>query len=155
MQDLRLFIAHRVGLEGNGRLHGGQRDQLQNVIRHHVAQRAGMVVIAAALLHAQRLRHGDLHVVDVAAIPDRLEDAVGEAEDQNILHRLLAQVMIDAIDLVFVQHLADFAVERARRIQIVPERLFDHHAAPAPVALLGQTGGSQLFDDISDQRGTW
>ena len=102
VQDLGLLIAHGVGLERDRRLHGGEADELHNVVRHHVAQRAGLIVIAAALLDADRFRHGNLHVIDVAAVPDRLEDAVGEAEHHDVLDGFFAQVMIDAVDLLFV-----------------------------------------------------
>jgi hypothetical protein len=50
-------------------------------------------------------------VIDIAPVPDRLENAVGEAEHQNVLDRLLAQVMVDAIDLLLVQDLANFFVQ--------------------------------------------
>ena len=60
-------------------------------------------VVAAAVLHAHGLGHGDLHVVDVAPVPDRLEQGVGEAERQDVLHRLLAQVVVDAEDLALVE----------------------------------------------------
>jgi hypothetical protein len=40
-------------------------------------------------------------VIDVAAVPDGLEDAVGETEDHDVLDRFFAQVMIDAVDLAF------------------------------------------------------
>jgi len=33
----------------------------------------GLVVVVAAALHADVLRDEDLHVIDVAAVPDRLE----------------------------------------------------------------------------------
>ena len=62
-----------------------------------------VVVVAAAALDADRLGDGDLHVVDVAAVPDRLEDAVGEAEDHQVLDGLLAEVVIDAVDLLLVE----------------------------------------------------
>ena len=45
---------------------------------------------------------GDLHMVDVIAVPDRLEHAVGEAQHQDVLHRLLAEIMIDPVDLLLV-----------------------------------------------------
>jgi len=38
-------------------------------------------------------------VVDVFLVPERLEDAVGEAEDQQVLDGLLAEIMVDAIRL--------------------------------------------------------
>ena len=104
-QDFRLLVVHRVGVKRNRRLHGGKRNQLKDVVRHHVAQRAGLLVVSAAQLDAELFRHGDLHVVHIAPIPDRLENAVGEPEGQNILHRFFAEIMIDAVNLLFVEHL--------------------------------------------------
>ena len=65
-----------------------------------------LVVVAAAPLDADRLGHRDLHVVDVTAVPDRLEDAVGEAEDQQVLDGLLPEVVIDAVDLLLAEQAA-------------------------------------------------
>ena len=70
------------------------------MVRHHVAQRAGRVVEPSPPLDRDRLCHGDLHVVDVVAVPDRLEQAVGEPHDHDVLDRLLAQIVVHAEDLV-------------------------------------------------------
>ena len=67
---------------------------LDDVPRH-----AGLLVELAAALDADLLGDGDLHVVDVLAVPERLEDAVREAEDEEVLDRLLAEVVIDPEDL--------------------------------------------------------
>ena len=72
---------------------------------------AGLLVERAAILDADRLGHRDLHVVDVAAVPERLEDPVAEAEDQQVPDGLLAQVVVDAVDLRLAEDLADLAVE--------------------------------------------
>ena len=48
-------------------------------------------------------------MIDVAAVPDRLEDSVGEAERQDVLHRFFAQIVVDAVDLLFVGDLAAVA----------------------------------------------
>jgi hypothetical protein len=48
---------------------------------------------------AEVLGGGDLDVVDVVAVPHRLEQEVGEAEREDVLHRLLAEVVVDAEDL--------------------------------------------------------
>ena len=90
--------------------------ELERVVLHDVAQRAGLVVELAAALDADRLGHRDLHAVDVAAVPDRLEQAVAEAEDGEVLDRLLAEVMVDPIDLVLVEDLGDLAVQGAGRL---------------------------------------
>src|SRR3546814_20384058 len=72
------------------------------------------VLEAAATLHAELLGHGDLHVVDVLAAPQRFEEGVGEAEIQQVLHSLLAQVMVDAEDRRLVEDLVERGVERLR-----------------------------------------
>ena len=70
-----------------------------------VVRDAGLLVELAAALDADLLGDGDLHVVDVLAVPERLEEAVGEAEDEEVLDRLLAEVVIDAEDLRLVERL--------------------------------------------------
>ena len=158
-QHLHLLVAHGVGVERRRRLHGDEREQLDEVRRDHVAQRAGLLVVRAAVLDAQRLRGGDLHEVHVAPVPDRLEDAVGEAQHQQVLHRLLGQVVVDAVDLPLVEHLPDDAVQLVRRLQVAAERLLDDQARPAGARAVAarvlavegaaprQARGAQLLDD--------
>ena len=135
LPDLELFAAHAFGLEAGGRLERDQRQQLHHVVLHHVAQRAGLLVERAAAFDAEGFGHGNLHVVDVVAVPDGLEDAVGEAEDQQVLHRLLAQVVVDAEDLALVEDGVDLVVELARGVEIVAEGLFDDHGDAAFLGL--------------------
>ena len=93
-------------------------------------KRPGGIVEAAAMADAEFLVDGDLDMVDVVAIPDRLEHAVGEAQHQDVLHRLLAEVMIDPVDLMLVDEFQQFAVQRSRRGEVGAERLFDHQPPP-------------------------
>ena len=113
LQHFDLFVADQVGLEADRGLHGRDHQQLQQVVLEHVAQHAGRVVVAAAAADGHFLGHGDLHVVDVVAVPDRLEDRVGEPQHQHVLHGLLAQVMVDAIDLLFAKHAVHRLVQLA------------------------------------------
>ena len=100
-QELHLLVANHFGVEVRGRLHADDRDQLHDVVLHDVAQRAGLLVVRTATLDADLLGHGDLHMVDVLAVPQRLEDPVGEPEHEQVLNGLLAEVVVDAIDLLF------------------------------------------------------
>jgi hypothetical protein len=68
------------------------------VVLHDVADGADLVVEAAAALDAEGLGHGDLHALDVVAVPDRLEERIGEAEDHQVLDGFLAQIVVDAKD---------------------------------------------------------
>ncbi len=116
------------------------------MILHHVAQRACLLVERPAPFHAQRFSHGNLHVINVIPVPDWLEDSVGKAEHQNVLHRLFAQVVIDAEDLVFLEDRVDLAVQLARRLQVVAKRLFDHHRHLA-LLRLRHSLCAKVFDD--------
>ncbi len=145
-----LFAAHGFGFKARRRLHGDEAQQLHHVVLHHIAQRAGLLVKRSAAFDAQRFRRGDLHVVDVVAIPDRLEDAVGEAEDQDVLHRLFAQVVIDAEDLVLVEDGVDLVIQFARRIEIVAEGLLDHDA-DAPVFRLRHALRAEVLDNAAQR----
>ena len=70
------------------------------MVLHHVAKGPGAVVEGpAAAFHAHGLSGGDLHVIDILPVQQRLEDRVAEAEGQQVLYRLLAEVMVDAVDL--------------------------------------------------------
>ncbi len=116
------------------------------MILDHVAQRPGFLIIRAAALHADRFRRGDLHVIHVAAVPQWLEDAVAEAEGQDVLHGFLAQVMIDAVNLGFLERAVQFVTQCLRAGQIVAERLFDDDAAPSRFCLSHVRGGDALRD---------
>ncbi len=105
-----------------------------------------MFVVGAAALNADALGHGDLDMVDVAAVPYRLEDAVGEAEDQDVLDGLLPQVVVDAVYLVFVEYTVERAVQLRRAGQVMAERLLYDDARPAAVAA-GQTRLAQALGD--------
>src|SRR6266567_6680226 len=76
----QLIRTHGISREGNRRLHRRQRNQLEDVVWDHIAQRARLIVVAATLLHADGLGHGDLDVVDIATVPDGFENAVGKPE---------------------------------------------------------------------------
>ena len=106
------------------------------MVLEDVARGAGLLVERAATLDADRLGHGDLDVVDVAPIPERLEDPVPEPEDQQVPDGLLAEVVVDAIDLRLAEDLADLAVEALGRLEVVAERLLDDDPPPAAVVAL-------------------
>src|SRR5882724_6382660 len=134
LQDLELLVAHGVRVHGHGRLQRDQAHDLEEVVLHHVAQDALRLEVAAAPLDAHGLGARDLHVVDEAVVPDRLEDAVREAEDEEVLDRLLPEVVVDAIDARLVEDLVQRLVEGLRRGEIPAERLLDDDARIAGAA---------------------
>ncbi len=69
-------------------------------------------------------------MIDIVSVPHVLKDAVSEPEHQDVLHRLFAEVVVDAEDLVFAEHLVHLVVQRLGRLQIMTERLLDNDADP-------------------------
>ena len=119
------------------------------MVLDHVAQRAGGVVVAGALLQADGFGHGDLHVVDPAGVPQGFEQDIGEAQRQQVLDRFLAQVVVDAEDLAFGERAADGVVDDGGAGRIVADRLLDHHAGVAGV----QAVRAQAVADGDEQGG--
>ena len=84
-------------------------------------------------------------MVDVVGVKQRVEKLVGEAQRQDVLHRLLTQVVVDAEDIGLGEDLVDHIIELLRGGLVVAEGLLDDHAAPAVFAA-GHSGALQLVD---------
>jgi hypothetical protein len=80
LQHLEFLVANDLGAEGVRRFHRGQRQQLQEMVLDHVAQRAGLLVIPGPRTDALGFGDADLHVVDELQVEQRLEDAVGKPQ---------------------------------------------------------------------------
>ena len=119
------------------------------MVLHHVAQRARLVVISAAPFDAERLGDGDLHMVDMRVVPHRLEQRVGEAQRHQVLHRFLAEIMIDAEDRRFGKDAADRVVDRGGADAVATDRLLNDDAR----ALRGQTVRADPLGDRTKQVG--
>ena len=120
------------------------------MVLEDVAQRSRLLVERPAVLDTEVLRHGDLHMVDVAAIPDRLEDRVGEPKGEDVLDRLLRQVVVDAVDLVLAEVEVELGVELTRALQVAAEGLLDDDPAELPFRLFRQPGASNAGGDVRE-----
>ena len=69
-------------------------------------------------------------MIDVAAVPNRLENSISEAERQNILYSFFPQIMIDTINLVLANAAQQLLVKGLGRFQIVAKRLLYDHSPP-------------------------
>ena len=110
-----------------------------------IAGGADAVVVAGPPAQSDVFGHGDLHVVDVVRVPDRIPQLVGEAQRQDVLHRLLAQVVVDPEYRLLREDRVDHVVEIACAFQVVAEWLLDDDPAPPVVLRTGQPGLVQLF----------
>ena len=91
---------------------------------------------------------GDGHIINVATIPHRLEERIGKTKRQNVLHRFLAEIMINPKDLGFLEAGGENGVQGARRFQIVADRFLNHDPCPFPVAR--QSGLAEIFWNFAE-----
>src|SRR5919204_6124884 len=117
-----------------------------------VAERARILVVLAAPLDADVLGHRDLDVVDIAPVPDRLENAVREAEDHHVLDRLFSQVVVDAVDLRLLEDGVNRAVQFLGALEVVTERLLHYYPLPS-LAGVRDARAAKTLDDHREELG--
>src|SRR5438067_11708635 len=93
------------------------------MVLDEIAQGARALVVPGAAADAAVLGGGDLDAVDEVAVPDRLEQRVSEAQSDQVLNRLLAEIVVDPEYLGLVEHAQHLPVQRAGRNEVVAERL--------------------------------
>ena len=144
-QHLDLLGLQRRRIEADRLFHCGQRQQLHQMVLDHIAGGTDAVVIAGPSAESDVFGHGDLYVVDVVRVPDRVEQLIGEPQRQDVPHRLFAQVVVDPEHRLLRKDGVDRLVQSLRACQIMAERFLDDHSAPSAVLWAGQSGLVQLL----------
>ena len=103
LQHFHLLVANGFTVRSDRRLHRQVAQHLEEMILNHVADGAGLIVERAAALHPEVLGHRNLHALYVVAIPERLHERICKAEDDQVVHRPLAQVMVDPEDCILFE----------------------------------------------------
>src|SRR5215469_13210446 len=101
------------------------------MVLDYVADGSSLVVKTAAALYPEVLRHCDLDALDVVTVPEGFNKCVGEAECQHVVHCSLAEIVINAEDVGFVEDPKQNLVQLLRRCQIMPKWLFHNDAGPS------------------------
>ena len=99
------------------------------------------------MFDADRFRRRNLHMIDVGAVPKRLDHAIGEAEDHQVLNGFLAEIVVDAENLFFSENFFQLFVQLLCRRQIVAERLFHDDPRPLAIFFLGEADFAELLHD--------
>ena len=124
-EDFCFLVTERIGVVVGGRFHRCEREELQQMALEHVAEDAGVFVVAAAVAYVEVFENGDLDVIDVVAVPERLEDGVAKAKYDEVLDGVFAEVVIDAEELVLVGAGVDGVVEITSGVEVCTEGFFD------------------------------
>ena len=109
------------------------------------------VVVARTTSYADVFGHSDLNVIHVVRVPDRFVKLVGEAQSEDVLHRFLAEVVVDPKNAVRRKHRLDDIIELACGGEVAAEGLLDHDTAPCAIHFVGQPGSAQLFRHLGER----
>ena len=123
------------------------------MVRHHVPERTGAIIMSAAMLDADGFRGGDLNVIDVAAIQIGSKILFPNRNTMKFWTVSLPRVMVDAVSLRLFERLLEVAVELACRFEIVAEGFLDNDPAPTPLVLLREGDGTQLAHGRREESG--
>src|SRR5690625_1749234 len=97
------------------------------MILDHIANRSILFIKTSPASDSDILTHSDLNRVDIAAIPDRLENGIGKSLNKKVLHRLFSEIVIDPKNLFLVKFTGNDSIQFPCRIEIASKRLFDNH----------------------------
>src|SRR5579864_125850 len=95
------------------------------MVLNDIADGSGHIVKSPAALNSEILRHVDLHALDIVAVPECFRERIRESKDQHVVHRPLAEEVIDAENTGFIEDGEKNLVQLHGRSQIVSEGLFD------------------------------
>src|SRR5258706_13803219 len=88
------------------------------MVLNHVAHGPGFIVIPSPVSHAQLFRNGQLYMINIIPVPERLENRIGKTRSKNILNSLFSKVMINAINLVLGKDVVKKFIEGFGRLQV-------------------------------------
>ena len=147
-QYLHLLIAHRLAVDARWWLHHESREHLKHMVLDHVADCAGLVIECAAILHTERLGHGHLDAVNVLPVPERFVHWVADAKEQQVVHRSLAEVVIDAKNSRLIEGPEQNTIEVARALNVATKGFLDDD----PGAKSSAAAAGELLDDFAEKQ---
>ena len=99
------------------------------MVLHHVTQLTHAIVISPTTLDPHLFRNRDLNVVDATLIPLRVDKPVSKSQHQEVLDRLFAKVVIDAVDILLFEKSCECFIDLTRGIEALANGFFKHDAA--------------------------
>ena len=69
------------------------------MVLEHIAQHADVFIKTGAIFEPDMFRHGDLNVINVITVPNRLKNGVGKARHEDVLDGFLAKIVVNAVYL--------------------------------------------------------
>ena len=78
----------------DGLLHGGEAEDLQEVVLHHISDYSKLVKVSTTSLCSEGFLESNLDTGNAISVPSRSKYHVPEPEADEVLHHLLAEVVV-------------------------------------------------------------
>ncbi len=117
------------------------------MVLEHVADGAGALIVLSAFPDAFVFVDGHVYFPDIAVVPDGIEDRVREAQGEEVADHVLREVVVEAVDLGFVEVAGDERVQAFRRCGVEAERFLEREAG----RFRRKAVRRESFDDVSDE----
>src|SRR5688572_5929210 len=123
------------------------------MVLNHIAKRARLFIIGRSGADAFGFADGDLDMVDVLVVPNRLKNAVGESHDHQVLDGFFSEIVIDPENLRFVEYPTGHGVDLLGGGKVAAHRLFHNDAR---IGLSGANGEARMLESLAHGgKGTW
>src|SRR5581483_5850715 len=99
-----------------------------------VANGAGLIVERATALNSKMFRHGDLHTLDIVAVPESFHKRVRKTKHDHVVHGPLTQIMIDAKHRPFSEVLKYDFIQALCGWQVMTKWFLDDDSGPPGAA---------------------
>jgi len=81
------------------------------MVLDHIANGPGLVVEGASPFNTETFGHGDLNAVDMISVPKRFQEGVRKPENDQVVHRPLTEVVVNAKNRGLREYRVQCAVE--------------------------------------------
>ena len=99
------------------------------MVLHHIAHRTRLIIIPPAPTDTNGFGNGDLNVINELRIPQRFKQHVAKPHSHQVLNCFFAQIVINAINLIFAEMFGQGCVQGTRGFQILAKGFFNNDAA--------------------------
>src|SRR3954464_2833491 len=98
------------------------------MILHHITQRTSLLIISTTVFNTNIFGSGNLNVINVVAVPNRFKKRIGKTKRKNILNGFFSKVMVDPVDLFFLEYLSEPDIQIGSAFEIMSKRFFKNHS---------------------------
>ena len=125
------FLPDIIWTGGDWFLHGSKAENLKKMVLHHISDDPKLIKVSATALGTKRFLEGDGDAGNAVSVPCWSKDHVAKPEADEVLHHLLAQVVVNPVQLLLGEKLLQMITQVSRAGRIFAKRFLHNNSGPA------------------------